>query len=46
MLVPSAAGRLDFQRVFESGPELSVLLSPEQNYEIKSVRACCSCQPQ
>jgi hypothetical protein len=34
------------QRSFESGPGLSVVLSPEQNYEIKSVRACCSCQPQ
>jgi hypothetical protein len=32
MLVPSAAGHLNFQRLFESGPELSVVLSPEQNY--------------
>jgi hypothetical protein len=46
MLVPSAVGRLDFQRLFESGPELSVVLPPEENYEIESVRACCSRQPQ
>jgi hypothetical protein len=45
MLGPSAAARLDFQRLFESGPEISVVLSPEQNYEIKSVTACCSGEP-
>ena len=37
MLVPSTAGRLDFQRVFESGPELSAVLAPEQNYAIVAV---------
>jgi signal transduction histidine kinase len=37
MLVPSAAGRLDFQRLFESGPGLYVVLSPEQNYAIVAV---------
>jgi signal transduction histidine kinase len=37
MLVPSAAEHPDFQRLFESGPELSVVLSPEQNYEIVAV---------
>jgi hypothetical protein len=37
MLVPSAGRCLDFQRLFESGPELSVVLSPEQNYEIVAV---------
>jgi PAS fold len=37
MLVPSAAGRLDFQRLFEYGPRLYVVLSPEQNYAIVAV---------
>ncbi len=37
MLVPSAAGRLDFQRLFEYGPGLHVVLSPEQNYAIVAV---------
>ena len=37
MLVPSAAGRLDFQRLFEYGPGLYVVLSPEQNYAIVAV---------
>jgi hypothetical protein len=37
MLVPSAAGRLDFQRLFEYGPGLNVVLSPEQNYAIVAV---------
>jgi hypothetical protein len=37
MLVPSAAGRLDFQRLFEYWPGLYVVLSPEQNYAIVAV---------
>jgi signal transduction histidine kinase len=37
MRVPSAARRLDFHRLFEFGPELSIVLSPEQNYAIVAV---------
>lgn len=37
MLISSIAGRLDFQCLFETGPELSVVLSPEQNYAIVAV---------
>jgi signal transduction histidine kinase len=37
MPVPSVAGRPDFQRLFESGPGLYVVLSPEQSYAIVAV---------
>jgi len=37
MRVPSAVRRLDFHRLFEFGPELSIVLSPEQNYAIVAV---------
>lgn len=34
---PSLDAVLDFQRLFESGPGLQVVLSPERNYEIVAV---------
>jgi signal transduction histidine kinase/CheY-like chemotaxis protein len=34
MSEPSVAANADFQRFFESGPGLCVVLSPERNYEI------------
>ena len=37
MRVPSAVRRVDFHRLFEFGPELSIVLSPEQNYAIVAV---------